>query len=405
MSLRSPGGGGAAGAGTLSIYGVGNTTAQSSSGSIAGTNFSIDGAGAISVGLSAGSLVISAPNTVALTQFSEGLSNIGNTAGNTGVVTGQVVWAGGNNITLSGSTNAGSMTITASAANQTNQSLAIYNVNNSTGASSSSTYDARSLSVTLGGALSGGWTNGTWELSAPATSSLVGASGLTVSTAGSTISVGNQALTRYFVPSADNLTGISAFGNASITFQYMSVPVPVTATRIDALVSHSGASSATTNTCAIAVSMYAGVFTRNVASLSSLSSGSTQTTWTYASNTGGLTDLTVGKVMPLSVPVNVNMTQGEYIVGFNFITATSSVGLSTTNLAQTFSMMGGNIMQSGIPYAEVGSNTNASVNLLSGMGVYSAASTGLAGAYSLSGIVQTGSSLSQANIALVFRNA
>lgn len=241
--------------------------------------------------------------------------------------------------------------------------------------------------------------------SVPATSSLVGASGLTVSTAGSTISVGNQALTRFFVPSANNLTPLSAFGNATISFQYMSVPQPVTASRIDALVSHSGATSATTNTCAIAVSMYAAVYTNNASTLSSLSSGSTQTTWTYASNTGGLTDLSLGKIMPVSVPVNVSMTQGEYIVGFNFITATSSIGLSTTNLAQTFSMMGGNLLQTALVYGEVGSNTAASVNILNGMGVYSAASTGLSGAYSLSGIVMTGSSLSQANIALVFRNA
>lgn len=46
--------------------------------------------------------------------YTAGLSNIGNTSGDTGVVTGRLVLAGGNNVTLSGSTNAGSMTVTIS---------------------------------------------------------------------------------------------------------------------------------------------------------------------------------------------------------------------------------------------------------------------------------------------------
>lgn len=49
--------------------------------------------------------------------MSAGLSNIGNTSGDTGAVTGRLILAGGNNITLSGSTNGGSMTITVSAPN------------------------------------------------------------------------------------------------------------------------------------------------------------------------------------------------------------------------------------------------------------------------------------------------
>lgn len=55
------------------------------------------------------------------TQFSGGISNIGNTAGDTGTVAGRVVLAGGNKITLSGSTNGASQTITVSAADQTVQ--------------------------------------------------------------------------------------------------------------------------------------------------------------------------------------------------------------------------------------------------------------------------------------------
>lgn len=49
--------------------------------------------------------------------MSAGLSTGGNTSGDTGAVTGRLVLAGGNNITVSGSTNGGSMTITISGAN------------------------------------------------------------------------------------------------------------------------------------------------------------------------------------------------------------------------------------------------------------------------------------------------
>lgn len=44
-------------------------------------------------------------------QLSVGLSNLGNTAGNTGVFTGRVVFVGSDNITLSGSSNGGSATV------------------------------------------------------------------------------------------------------------------------------------------------------------------------------------------------------------------------------------------------------------------------------------------------------
>ena len=99
----------------------------------------------------------------------------------------------------------------------------------------------------------------------------------------------------------------------------------------------------------------------------------------------------------ISVPVNINMAPGEYIIGFNYVTGGAAN-------SQTISMVGAAIQQ--LPgYAEFGSTTGNSGQLMSGMGVYSAATTGLSAAYSISGIVGTGSSISQANIAIVMRNA
>ena len=164
------------------------------------------------------------------------------------------------------------------------------------------------------------------------------------------------------------------------------------------------ATAATTATNAFVFSQYCAIYTRNVSTLSSLSSGSTQTTYTYASNTAGHTEFNNSQIYPFSVPMNVFMTPGEYYVGFNILTNTSSIGLSTTALGLTLSMMGGNQLQTALNYGEYG-NTATSSGLLPGMGVYSAASTGLPGTVALSGINATGANVASANIALVFRNA
>ena len=204
-------------------------------------------------------------------------------------------------------------------------------------------------------------------------------------------------LTRLIWPAA-NLTTVSAFGNGSASFQYVTVGAPVTASRLDALFYMSASTTASATTASFSYSVYGVIYTRNASTLSSLSSGSTSGSWTRASNSAGSTQFTQAAVRPMSVPINVNMAPGEYIVGYCLVT-------NGANISQTLSVMGGNQLASAYNYAELASTTAASTNLWGGMGVYSAATTGLSGAYSISGIVGTGSSLSQANIALVFRNA
>jgi hypothetical protein len=178
----------------------------------------------------------------------------------------------------------------------------------------------------------------------------------------------------------------------------------MSASRLDALVSWVGASAANANTMGIALSAWAAIFFKNGTSLSMASSASTQTTYTYASNSAGNTQLIAGAIRPISVPINVLASPYEYYVAFNFSTATSSVGTATTNLGQTLSMMGGNQIQTTANYAEFTAATASSTNLYGGMGVYSATSAGIGTSLAFSNIVQTGSSLSQANFALVLRN-
>jgi hypothetical protein len=113
ISLSAGAGGGNT---NLSVYAVGNTTGQSSSSTIAQSLMSFSGAGIASVGYSAGNVIISVPSGGgAAGSGTFGMSNLGNTSGTTGTIAGsnvQVVFAGGNNITLSQSINGSSATIT-----------------------------------------------------------------------------------------------------------------------------------------------------------------------------------------------------------------------------------------------------------------------------------------------------
>jgi hypothetical protein len=109
----------------------------------------------------------------------------GNTAGVGALVSsGTLSIAGGNNVTLS--QNGQSITISGANAPST---AAYYFGGNTTGQSSSSTGGDQTLSYSMAGGISGGWSGGSVILSGPATSSLVGVNGISVSTAGSTISV------------------------------------------------------------------------------------------------------------------------------------------------------------------------------------------------------------------------
>ena len=135
--------------------------------------------------------------------------------------------------------------------------------------------------------------------------------------------------------------------NGDVLLNYFPCNYPITATRMDALLNVIVASATTTATAAIAITANAGIYSSflstntagSTTAASLLSWGSTQTTYSYASNSAGLTMLITAGIRPVSVPININMAPGEYYVAFNMSTSQSSVGLSTTALG--FSMSHG----------------------------------------------------------------
>jgi len=124
ITINGTSGGGGGGI-ALSAGGTGytsGTVSLSAAGAIviSGTNnqtITISAPATSSLALGPGITASTAGNTMTLgvPMFSGGVSNLGNTSGNTGTVTNQLVLAGGNNVTLSQSTNATGATVSISA--------------------------------------------------------------------------------------------------------------------------------------------------------------------------------------------------------------------------------------------------------------------------------------------------
>jgi hypothetical protein len=245
----------------------------------------------------------------------------------------------------------------------------------------------------------------------------VGSNGITLSgstdaalNSGTITILGNvpPIMSRLFYP--DNmLSQVSAPGNGSVSVQMVQLQENLSGSRIEGFFYQSISSSAVGNTYGQQWSVYAMILTNDTANnrLMSLSSGSTQTTYTLASNTAGQTQILGSGIRPISCPVNFSMTPGVYFVAFNVSTNTFSSGTASTALNRTVSIMGGAQLQSAsyAMVADYSAATAATNNSFKPMGVLSnGATAGIPATISYSQITMTGASVSQANIALMFRN-
>lgn len=175
---------------------------------------------------------------------------------------------------------AGSNTITASVAAQTNQTIGLYVLGNTT-QNSSTTLDARTLSFNALGGMTMGYNNGSIQASAPGTSSLSATGALSISVNGVTVSIGvpvrNVSYLNFPDPPWNTNFSIS---NASFSLQHFNPRADITASQANLLMALAGN---TNSTGALTISM--GLYTMSGSTMSLASSDSRQISWTSGSQT------------------------------------------------------------------------------------------------------------------------
>lgn len=362
-------GGGGAGSVTAGMSNLGNTSGTS--GVVSGSNVALFLAGGNNVTLSqsingsTATVTISAANQTVQTQNLHNVTISGNTSGALAAISsGTMTLAGGNNVTLSQAGNA----VTISAANapaQSAQTLGVYGSSQTTGAASSTTVDARSLTIVGQGGLSVGASNGSIVLSGATGGAgggfsagvsnlgltagstgvtgtrlvLVGSDGLMLSQStdanGATITFDPPTLSRLEANTAALLSSsTSNMTLTSMTLVRLTAPTAVAFSQADFAVSVNLATSAIARTAALNISAVYGLYSRSGSTLTPIVAGSSTTTYTWASNSAAYSSLTGPRM--LSFPLQSTITPGEYYLGVQLSTAsTSSIGTATTALSAT----------------------------------------------------------------------
>jgi len=416
-----------------------NQNVTAANGGFAFQTLSFSNANGLSFGTSAGSAITGSYTVPTVpAQISVGDSNLGNTAGDTGVVTGRLVLVGTNGVTLSGSTNAGSMTISISAGGGGgNFSAGVSTGGNTAGATGitgtrlvfvgsdnitlSQTTDANGGTVSIVGAgggagqfsagvSTGGNTagstgvtgtrlvfvgtgpvslsqstaaaGGTISIDAPATSSLSATGQVSISTNGSTISIGvPAAFTKSrFNPFMEAVGAEGQVGQATLHFHPIPDPDNFQFDRL--LFDIRGTQNTQTNsTGTFTVSMWAGLYTRNVSTLSRLASSSTSQALTFS---GTVNSTLINGPRLMSMGWTTTITQNDLWMGI--VSRTTSGGVNLITLSQ-YLASDVNSNFSGM----LGVATNATIQNVLGLGVYTTSTSGMPASVAFSEINGTAS--------------
>ena len=295
-------------------------------GGYAGTGTSATNA---SITLNSAGLAISvaAPGAA---NYSIGVSNLGNTAGSTGITGTRIVFVGTNNISLSQSTDANGATISINQTGGGGGGAMYANLSGNTAGNttaSGNTLNFSGINVTLSGT-----NNSQIAISAPATSSLVGAAGISISSAGSTISVFNA-----YISSFEN-TPFQAVQTMSLNMASVShaaifnIPEPLSISylRIPVLMTTNSTTIATTGTSATGGAAIYSTFNAVVYSIGT--GGNSLSLQSVASGSAGFT-------FSNSISIATNGTQYSLSQGYsaralgNGTTFTTQTSASTTNYA------------------------------------------------------------------------
>lgn len=223
-------------------------------------------------------------------------SNQNVTAGNGGFAFQTLSFSNVNGVSFG--TSAGSA-ITASVAAQTNQTGGIYVTAQSTGQSSSSTYDVRTLSFVPDGIISAGWSNGSFRVSATQSNQ--------------NVTAGNGGFA-FQTLSFSNANGVS-FGTSAGSAITASHTVPVVSNAIQSVGSATGSG---TNTSRFAADdhVHAGVFSMGVSNVG---------------NSAGDTRVDVGRFV-LAGGANITLSQATAANALNTISIVAGAGGGETRL-------------------------------------------------------------------------
>lgn len=393
---------------TVGLYHVGNTTGQSSSSTVDARSISFDGAGIVSVGMSAGSVLISATQsnqafsagaasstfqTLTL-QDSNGVSFSNNAgairvthdlAGTATAITGgasMTVNSGGisfngtalagTGTTFAGANISASMTLNSNGLNLSasvaapgaaaeNNAINLLGANTAGNTTATgSTIGWSGLNITLSG------TNASQVVvSAPATSSLSATGQVSISTNGSTISIGvPSAFTKSgHFPYADMEFLTGNVGQGSLLVEPETFP----AVQFDRILAPIFNSNASNSSGSHTISSWFGIYTRNASTLSLLTSVSTSLVVTH-SGTQGSYSLYSG-IRHVVMPLTTTLSQGQYWVGQ--VSRTTSGGANGTYA---------NVVLSGLNSVFVGywsSAHNTTMQSTLGQGIYTATTSGM----------------------------
>jgi hypothetical protein len=376
---------GAAGAQSITISGANAGGAQTGISSVIVSNttytsgaVSFSNANGISFGSSAGQAITASytvPSTAGLISGVH-MSAAGGTSNN---ITG-LTFSNLNGVSFGLSTGASVGTLTASVAT----TQALFFQGNTTGQSSSSSIADQTISYSLGGAISGGLSGGSVLLSAPAVSSLSATGWASLSVNGSTISIGAAApQLSFFQPlGAVQNTTVTQNGAGSVQVYPAIAAFPFTASRVDMMMSASAAVLAV-STQAQTISMFVGLYSLNVSTLTLLSSGSQSYVMTNSSNAS---NASITGIRRLSAPINVNYTGGfDLFVGV--MTNTTFVNTNGISFSNVVVPLGPGQQLQGL----IGQVPANSMQFVPGMGLWSTTSAGMPSSMALSAISGAGS--------------
>lgn len=227
----------------------------------------------------------------------------------------------------------------------------------------------------------GGNTSGTTAQFTSGTLVLAGGNNVTLSQSSNTITiVGPSSITHSFFtpPFPGTPTAGLSIGNGVLLMSPFRLDQNLSASRAQMGISVSNSSSSNSSYAGV-ISFQVGIYTKNGSTMSLLNSGSTFYQWsdTSGQSSGSLTGNRV-----VSVPINMNLTPGDYWYAVISNTSTTNANWFTAS----------NHMHTGISTRQsflVNTNT-ASINIMPGMGNYTATTVSCPAAVAFSEINGTG---------------